>query len=238
MIEALYSKTFSFLAGDSEENAFETTSGLLQGGVESPPLFNIFLDTILKLMIDELDDEGIGGVNFEYSVPSSASTREQRFVAGRGKKFGKSYFTNYCDDIFMQAETLADLQKMTTKIENFFKKFNLTICTKKTESMILNWSGDPEDYPKSIVTINGINIKNVECFKYLGVKMSYDDYKTGTNEIKYRINQANVKFREFKHVFMNHTIKLGTRLMFYNAFVRSRLCYCCSCWGQLAYICV
>ena len=44
------------------------------------------------------------------------------------------------------------------------------------------------------------------------------------------INLANVKFRELQHVFTNFTIKLGTRLMFYNAFVRSRLCYCCSCW--------
>ena len=119
---------------------------------------------------------------------------------------------------------------MIEKLEKLFIKFNLTICTTKTETMILNWTGTAENYPKSILTINEVNIKNIEIFKYLGVKISHDDYKTGDIEIKYRINLANVKFREYQHVFTNHTIKMGTRLMFYNAFVRSRLCYCCSCW--------
>ena len=106
----------------------------------------------------------------------------------------------------------------------------MTICTKKTETLIINYDGDPENYPKSIITIDQINIKNTDIFKYLGVKIDHDDYKTGENEIKYRINLANAKFREMKHVFTNYTIKLGTRLMFYNAFCRSRLTHCCSCW--------
>ena len=230
LVRALYSKTYSYMAGETEEKAFETSCGLLQGAVESPPLFNIFLDTIMKLMIDEMEQEDIGGINFEYSIPGTASTRGQRLVSGRGKKKSTCYFTNYCDDIFMMAETAAELQRMATKLELLFKKFNLTICTKKTETLIINWSGEPEDYPKSIITIDQINIKNSELFKYLGVKIDYNDYKTGDNEIKYRINLANAKFRELKHMFTNYTIKLGTRLMFYNCFVRSRLCYCCGCW--------
>ena len=230
LVRELYSKTYSYMADGDEEDAFETSCGLLQGAVESPPLFNIFLDTIMKLLIDELEEEDIGGVSFEYAIPSTACTRVQRFVAGRGKKVARCYFTNYCDDIFMMAETADELQRMTTKLENLFKRFNLTICTRKTESMIINYSGPQDEYPKSIITINQINIKNVDLFKYLGVKIDRNDYKTGDNEIKYRINLANVKFRELQHVFTNFTIKLGTRLMFYNAFVRSRLCYCCSCW--------
>ena len=180
-------------------------------------------------MIDELEEEGVGGFEFNYMIPGTACTRGQRFISGRGNKNTRCYFTNYCDDIFMMAETAEALQKMATKIERLFKKFGLTICCKKTESMIINHP-DPENYPTSIITIDSINIKNVEVFKYLGVKIDQKDYKTGENEIKYRINQANAKFRELDHLFTNHTIKLGTRLMFYNAFCRSRLCYCCSCW--------
>jgi len=230
LVKALYSRTSSYMAGEDDDGAFETTCGLLQGAVESPPLFNIFLDTIIKLLIDELEDDDVGGFQFDYMIPGTACTRGQRFMSGRGNKKTKCYFTNYCDDIFMMAETADELQKMAFKIERLFKKFNLTICCKKTESMIINWSGDPENYPKSIITIGNINIKNVEIFKYLGVKIDHSDYKTGDNEIKYRINLANAKFRELDHVFTNHTIELGTRLMFYNAFCRSRLCYCCSCW--------
>jgi len=79
----------------------------------------------------------------------------------------------------MMAETAAELQIMATKLENWFKRSNLTICTKKTETLIINYDGDPENYPKSIITINGMNIKNTDIFKYLGVKIDHDDYKTG-----------------------------------------------------------
>ena len=230
LVKALYSKTFSFMAGEGEDSKFETTCGLLQGAVESPPLFNIFLDTIIRLLVDELERDNVGGFDFEYRIPATASTRGQRFTASRGKKSSKCYFTNYCDDIFMMAETAGELQIMTTLIEKLFKKFNLTICCKKTESMIINWQGEAADYPKSIISIGENNIKNVEVFKYLGVKIDRSDYKTGEIEIKYRINLANAKFRELDHLFANKTIKLGTRLMFYNAFCRSRLCYCCNCW--------
>ena len=230
LVKALYSKTFSYMAGQGEDEKFETTCGLLQGAVESPPLFNIFLDTIIKLLIDELEKDDVGGFDFEYMIPSSAATRGQRFTSGRGRKSSKCYFTNYCDDIFMMAETAAELQIMTTKIDQMFKKFNLTICCKKTESMIINWKGDAADYPTSILSIGENTIKNVDVFKYLGVKIHNSDYKTGDVEIKYRVNLANAKFRELDHLFTNKTIKLGTRIMFYNAFCRSRLCYCCNCW--------
>ena len=51
----------------------------------------------------------------------------------------------------MMAETAAELQIMATKLENWFKRSNLTICTKKTETLIINYDGDPENYPKSII---------------------------------------------------------------------------------------
>ena len=44
IIEELYKKTESTMKGDTEY--FETTSGVRQGGSESPNLFNLFLDYI------------------------------------------------------------------------------------------------------------------------------------------------------------------------------------------------
>ena len=49
LVRELYGRTYSFMSGDTTEQAFETTSGLLQGAVESPPLFSIFCDTIMRL---------------------------------------------------------------------------------------------------------------------------------------------------------------------------------------------
>ena len=120
--------------------------------------------------------------------------------------------------------------------DNIASNFGLTICTKKTKTMILNHGGSKKDYPKNILIIRNsendqVKIENVPVFKYLGVKLDFRDYKTGLSEINYRINTANNKFRELKHLFCNKKIDLSTRMIFYNSFVRSRLCYLCGLWN-------
>ena len=229
LVRLLYERTYSFMSGDTEKDAFPTTCGLLQGGVESPPLFSIFCDTVMRLFVDELEKLGVGGFRFKFFIPASASTRVQRVMNPlTGEQI--IYYTAYCDDIQIYAESIEDLQKMTDKLEHFFTKYGLTICKKKTKSLILNWAGNIEDYPKNIVSIQGVDIENVSVFKYLGVKFDVQQYSTGETEIKYPIILANAKFRDMKHVFENKNIRLGTRLMFYNAFVRSRLCFLCGTW--------
>ena len=79
--------------------------------------------------------------------------------------------------------------------------------------MILNYTEKPENYPKSIVTIANQVIENVKVFKYLGVKLDFQQYDTGSTEIKYRINCSNFKFREMKHVFENQSISLQTSVV-------------------------
>ena len=97
------------------------------------------------------------------------------------------YYTAFCDDIQIYAESIEQLQKMTYVLEHFFTKYGLTICKKKTKSLILNWTGKIEDYPKNIVSIQGVK------FKYLGVKFDVEQCNTGETEIKYRIILANAK---------------------------------------------
>ena len=231
LVRVLYDETYSFMAGDEEKDGFRTTAGLRQGGVESPMLFGIFLDTIMRLFTAELEEKSIGGISFEYFIPANASTRAQRTEFGLTGT-GKSYYSGFADDVFAYSESIEELQVMGNILDGLFRKFGLTLCLKKTKSMILNWPDDPKTYPKSIVSIGNSNIDNVKTFKYLGVKQNYQDVGTGKTEINYRMNTANFKFREYKHIFQNQSIKLHTRLLFYNCYVRSRLCYCCSIWSM------
>ena len=58
IMEELYKKTESVMKG--ETTYFETTSGVRQGGPESPNLFNLFLDYIMRIYnerAEELDWE-------------------------------------------------------------------------------------------------------------------------------------------------------------------------------------
>lgn len=233
LVRLLYSETYSYMAGESEKDAFPTSCGLLQGGVESPPLFAIFCDTIMRLFVEKLEELGIGGVRYRFFIPASASTRSQRVM---NKLSGTTvcYYTAYCDDFFIMAESINELQIMTDELEKLFTRFGLTICQKKTKTLIFNYLGDIKNYPKTILKILGNNIDNVKVFKYLGVKLDVEQHGTGETEIKNRINLANNKFRELKHMFENTSIRIGIRVLFYHAFVRSRMCYLCGLWSTTA----
>ena len=142
----------------------------------------------MRLFVDELEKLGVGGFRFKYFIPASASTRAHRVMNPlTGEQI--IYYTAFCDDIQIYAESIEQLQKMTDVLEHFFTKYGLTICKKKTKSLILNWTGKIEDYPKNIVSIQGENSK----FKYLGVKFDVEQCNTGETETKYRIILANAK---------------------------------------------
>ena len=247
LIRAVYGETYAYV-GD-ETNKFRTSSGVLQGNVESPACFTIFFDTILRIFMDECVKNNIHGVEFDYQIPSTASTRVQRM---QDKLHGTNnvFYAGYCDDVFAMFSSLEDLKRASVIMENVCKRFGLTICTKKTKTMILNWqepittptttsqkrkrtkkSKPKSTYPKTLLKINGVPIDNVSTFKYLGIKLDKSDYKTGKTEINYRISCARYKFKNMDHIFKNKNIKMKVRIIYYNAYIRTRLCYGCQLWN-------
>jgi len=88
-----------------------------------------------------------------------------------------------------------------------------------------------DNYPDSIVTLNGRKIKNTREFSYLGDTLNYNQAFTGDSEVNYRISLAEKKFNELKSKLFNFKIPRAIRLKFLNAFVRSRLTYSCQTWS-------
>ena len=74
-------------------------------------------------------------------------------------------FLGYADDLCIFANSAEDLQKMLTILNEIFTDHGLKMNETKTETLILNFQG--QDYPKSIVQLNGKPLKNVKHFKYL-----------------------------------------------------------------------
>ena len=87
-----------------------------------------------------------------------------------------------------------------------------------------------EDYPSTIAQLNGVEIKNVDCFCYLGAQIHNAEHTTGDAEINFRIDSAENKFYQHGKKFMNKRISLGTRVQILNSLVRSRLTYGCQTW--------
>lgn len=100
--------------------------------------------------------------------------------------------------------------------------------------MILNYqylNTDSSTYPKSIASLNNIQIENVTNFRYLGDEIKYNEPSTGDAEINLRIVVAENKFYELGKKLLNYKILLTTRVKVLNAMVRSRLTYSCQTWN-------
>ena len=96
---------------------------------------------------------------------------------------------------------------------------------------MLNWKNKPNvTYPETIISMNGVEIKNPSSFKYLGVWISQDTVHIGNAEMNHRIGSAHNAFSENRKLLTNYNIQLQTRIMFLNALVRTRLTYGCHCW--------
>ena len=232
ILNILYEKT----SLTYEENTFTTSSGVRQGGPESPPLFNLYIDFVMRLFIEKGKKEKIDFFEHSYRINMKSFTRDERVaLREQGKKIaGKSLleWCGYADDLVLFVKSREGLQKAAETLDNLFSKFGLAINISKTETMIINCN---TEYPQSIVTLRGMILKNVVEFRYLGSVIKYDEANTGDSEINQRIQLSQSKFAEMSNLLQNFSINLRTRVMFLNSFVRSRLCYSCQNWNLTQY---
>ena len=90
--------------------------------------------------------------------------------------------------------------------------------------MVINDLDQEAELP-SLITFNGVSLKNTTKFKYLGLMILNKDLY-----LQHRISSALSKFTALKHLLTDQQITTSTRLKFLNSFVRSRLTYSAATW--------
>ena len=236
ILEKLYSNTT--LTYDEANEIFLTTAGVRQGGPESPPLFNLYIDFVMRVFMEKCNkDKEIRFFTFQYRLNCRAVTREER-LASRNNNNQKTEgecvlpWCGYADDLILFLLDQVGLQKATCALDEVFQRFGLKINASKTETMILNYKClSSEEYPESIVTLNSTDLRNVKEFRYLGANVHHEEPNTGEVELNLRFQLANSKFAEMSNLLQNHKIHLRTRITFMDSFVRSRLTYSCQNWN-------
>ena len=238
ILERMYKNTS--LTYDEANTTFKTSSGVRQGGPESPFLFNLYLDFVMRVFLSRCST--INDIKFfkhKYRINPRSVTREERLrmrnqnISGNGE--ASLPWCGYADDIILFLLDINGLKLSTELLDEIFSTFGLSINELKTETMILN---HPEqEYPKSLFSLRNTEIKNVDSFKYLGAYLHYQEPNTGDMELNYRIQSASAKFAQMSNLLQNFRIRLSTRVMFFNSFIRSRLVYACQNWNltQLQY---
>ena len=223
ILEKLYKHTTTALA-ETPDDVFELMLGVRQGGPESPVLYNLYMDYVMRVFKNRCAAKGIVFPKFHYSIPEGASSTK-RSLSG----FNECDWIGYADDVVLVFEDRRNLQKALDLLDITFEKFSLSINYTKTKTMILNYEIDI-NYPESIAKVAGYTIDNVTSFKYLGCQIKYNAPGTGDAEVNLRVDCAEVKFYQLSKKFFNRRINLKLRTSILNALIRSRLVYACQTW--------
>ncbi|BHF70479.1 hypothetical protein SprV_0301353000 [Sparganum proliferum] len=143
MIKAYYrSTTARVLVRNNLSQPFGIRSGVRQGCILSPILFNYAIDWILGRALRESD-----GVEF-----------------APGHRLND---LDYADDIALLASSFGDLQSMVSRVNEVAKSFGLSINTGKTKV----FSSCIPDQEKAPLGIDGCQLEEVDSFKYLGARL-------------------------------------------------------------------
>ena len=225
LLETLYSSTTTALA-EHELDKFIVELGVRQGGPESPLLFNLFIDYVMRVFLEECKTQKVDFIKLKYSIPKEASNGTNSLVV-----YGTHIFDwiGYADVLVIAFSDNQNLQIGLNILQSVFTRFGLAMIVGK-KTMIMNYNGEPEQYPSCIVKVDGEVVENVKVFKYLGSQVHYGQHTTGDTEITTRIDMAESKFYEYGKKLMNFKIKLSTRILILNSLVRSRLTNGCQTW--------
>ncbi|KXJ24055.1 hypothetical protein AC249_AIPGENE10834 [Exaiptasia diaphana] len=214
---------------EENEEAFKTTSGVRQGGCESPYCFNLYLDYILRIFEYECQHENLH-ITIPYRIPNEASDRSQR---SEEKGFGvlSLLWLGYADDLAIITNSAVKLQTAMENLYNILTRFGLQMSLDKTRTMVMSDKYDETTYPETICTINNENLKNVETFTYLGQNFTYNEAYTPNCEIWTRkFSAINTYFKD-ELFYKNHAVSLVTRRKIFDSMFRSKLTYSCQTWS-------
>ena len=244
ILEHLYANTSCEMDGDI---LFDTTSGVRQGGPESPWLYTLFADFVMRCFLLRCRQRPeIKFYKHKFKIPSFDIPSEfensplfELFLEWLG----------YADDTVLMLIDAEGLQAAYDLYEKTLTDFFLKVNPSKTKTQICNFqkssiftpktSTTPESaYPDTLISaVKGTElepIENIEKFCYVGALTDRSEPGTGWTEINNRMESAKVQFAINKNLFCNYNLALSQRVHFYNSLIRSRLTYGCQNWALTA----
>ena len=149
---------------------FTVGNGVKQGGVLSPILFTVYLDSLIK-------------------------TLKQRNIGCKiGNKFLRVF--GYADDLTLLCPTLSGLQEMLNVCEDFAKDYNILFNASK--SKLMYFGKNNLNCENLLCMSNGSSIEFVEQCVHLGTKIYSDISKknidNATNDLYMRTNNLMADF--------------------------------------------
>ena len=186
---------------DGDAEYFDIIAGVLQRDTLAPYLFIICLDYELRTSIDKIKENG-----FELK-----KKRSRRYPA---KTITDA---NYTEDIAILANTSNQAETLLHSLERAAAGIGLHVNAHKIEYMCYNQTGD-------ISTLDGISLKLVDKFTYLGSSVSSTE-----KDIDIRLTKALTAIDRLLIIWKSDLTDKMKR-NFFHAAVVSILLYGCTTW--------
>ena len=132
ILKKMYEGTTASIRGMKVK--FDVLIGCRQGGQESPCLFNLYFDYVLRIAAHEIDrafPDG-WGIEFTFQIPHLCTNRKQR-SEGNMRGIEVIRWILYADDVALFCKTVEEAEKLLTIINETCKRFGLTISFEKTK---------------------------------------------------------------------------------------------------------
>jgi len=186
-IRALYTSTKAkVVSSDGDTDVFDIHAGVLQGDTLAPFLFIIVLDYVLRISVDLSNDKGI-----KIRAPLRRRNRGL-FLTD----------LDFADDLALVSETISNLEDLLHSLETSASQVGLYCNEGKTEFISSTGNVLP------LTSLNGVNIKLVNDFKYLGshINNSENDFRIRKGLAWKACNKLN----KIWHSNLSNALKLQT----------------------------
>ena len=205
IIKSMFNKSKSQVKWDGQlGDTFDNLQGVIQGGVISPLLFNIFLEDLPSYLNKE-QGAHINDIKINHILQA--------------------------DDLALISETKAGLQKLIKGLEKFCQRWHIEINLEKTKVMIFNkrYIVAPTTLDFSI---NGGKIEETDSYKYLGTFIANqgDPFSDNFSLIRNKAMRAIASLRDKIRRSLKNRLSFRLLMRLFDSHVLPILDYGCEVW--------
>ena len=205
---------------------FSIKSGVRQGCIIAPLLFNTFIDFLLRETLKDLPDDC--GFEIHFKIDGCLERPTSKRALGTHTRQLISHLM-YADDMALLASNPEVLERMLLKLEEITQAWGMCISVPKTKIMTLSRPNGTQ--PLWPICIRGEHVESVDEFAYLGSQVSCDG--SLHVEINNRIARAGKAFHMLLRCFRSKSIERRTKVAVYKACVLPCLLYGSETWPVL-----
>ena len=204
IIQELYTRTgFHVRTTDGVSEDFQVKTGVRQGCVLSPLLFNCVTDRILREVTEMLG----GGLNIEYTPAGGL------FLSYWDKTTASVCFQNvlYADDLTLVAETRRELQHKLDVLDRACAQWGMQISVNKTKILTVEEQGkDRQVRDKPSIILQGQALEEVESFSHLGSEVGQS--AKVEKKVAMRLEKAGKVYQMWRRKVFSHNFSKATKM--------------------------